>query len=130
VDRKRSMERLTFLVMRLRSRIIVFALLAALTSASPAMPMSRHAAAAPERAAGCHQHGQPAPASVPVSYKCCVVGHHPALLVGSFVPSPAVAGAVSCRALPEVPSASPSSVTPLNPLLELYDPPGTAILRI
>ena len=37
-----------------------------------------HAEALP--AAGCHQHGEKPPASMPSSYACCQVGHNSALV--------------------------------------------------
>jgi hypothetical protein len=36
--------------------------------ASPTMP--------PEHPAGCHSHGPAVPTHTPVSYQCCVMGHH------------------------------------------------------
>jgi hypothetical protein len=127
VNRGGSMVQPTFLVMRLRSKLIPLALLGTLASASPAMRMSGQPAATPHRPASCHQHGQPAPASVPASYKCCEVAHHPALLEG-----PPVLHLSLFHALRELPEFLPalSLLTRSKLFLDLADPPGSAVLRI
>ncbi|MBZ5573243.1 MAG: hypothetical protein LAO09_15340 [Acidobacteriia bacterium] len=77
--------------------------------------------------AGCHEHGQKAPSSAPVTYQCCATGHNAAVLqqaldLGALMPVSRVPEAtsqpstgISPGSLPQLFSAdSPPDLTPLR----------------
>ena len=113
------------------SRITGLFLLIGMVCASPgAHAFAFSAALHPVHLAGCHSHRPTTPSHSPVSYQCCLNGHHAAIPSAAFSFHPLVArisaldeGApVAAASLPELHCAS---AVPTN------SPPGTGTpLRI
>lgn len=80
-------------------------------------------------AAGCHGHGTKAPASTPVSYRCCQLGHNSAIPQSSLAPlnlfGSSAAGGLRPAPILIAMQASPRGLTILSP-----DPPHTIPLRV
>ena len=115
---------------RANSRLVVVLLLCTMATTLPgaqAWALSSRLVAAPLPAAGCHGHTPAAPA--PVSYQCCVNGHHWTLPSASFSPHPLLAdgstrvdgedlsliSSLSAHiAVTTVPASSPPGIAPLR----------------
>jgi hypothetical protein len=81
-----------------------------------------------ERPAGCHEHGSEAPAPVPTSSECCVIGHNNAVTQTAYSAEP-VLHDIQRDLVVE------ASVMPLVSGSEMLflssgDPPGLTALRI
>jgi hypothetical protein len=66
------------------SRMIAVLLLCTMTAALPGAQAFALAAAPPAHPAGCHRQGPATPTPAPVSYQCCVNGHHWTIPSASF----------------------------------------------
>jgi hypothetical protein len=117
-----------FHMARRRSNLLAVLLLTMVTTASAATPDTSMMITARARPAACHQHGPTAPASQPVSYRCCQSGHDSAILQTAFTWQLSFAGVTcaseSAHAVPLgfvhdayhllVSSPSPPFITPLR----------------
>jgi hypothetical protein len=115
---------------RLGSRILTVALLAAmlpsLTGAVRLLPI----AAVASHPAACHHHGVPAPASQPVSYQCCVAGHHSVVITDSFSPRPPQRQALETSGAMRMHPATNADAGFSIAIFSAYSPPGFSLLRI
>jgi hypothetical protein len=68
---------------RIAAVILVVVGMASALAAQLSSPSSPH-----EKPAGCHEHGKTSPVRPPADYKCCVAGHHAALLRSAATASP------------------------------------------
>ena len=116
--------------------VILLVSVAAALPGTQAFAMAAGQLVQPARAAGCHPHGpaippaSPAPAPAPVSYQCCVNGHHWAIPSPSFTRRPLVAVMVD---LDLGDGTSPHSLPCLHSaglIVPTISPPGSARLRI
>ncbi|MGA7908384.1 MAG: hypothetical protein WCA16_13330 [Candidatus Sulfotelmatobacter sp.] len=112
---------------RLRSGIVTVALLAAML---PALAGAAHRMPPPEsHLAGCHGHGVPTSAPQPISYQCCVAGHHPVVVTNCFSMRPPQgileAATAESPARPAVTMAGFSIA-----MVSAYSPPLSSPLRI
>src|SRR5580765_3397927 len=88
-----------------------------------------HMMMAPVRPAGCHQHGAKAPASVPVSYRCCQGGHDSAILQTSSAAQLSSTPLATGDAIP-APIIVPIQLWVHRPKFSSPDPPHTIPLRV
>src|SRR5882724_5758588 len=122
------------------SSLVSVLLLTAVAAVSLAGQEASVMAVAPVRPAGCHQHGatqhgatqdgQTPPASAPVSYRCCQLGHNSAVLQNSLASQPSLVDVVSISdstpaAIVFAASTGLRSLTVSSP-----DPPHTIPLRV
>ena len=111
------------------SRIAAVLLLGVVSSIFPGAP-SFALPDPPAHSAGCHSHQSPAPSPAPVSYQCCVAGHHVAIPGVSF--SGQFPLLYLCKAS-EADSRPMASIGHHNFLIQIPSPdgsPGLAPLRI
>jgi hypothetical protein len=112
------------------SRISRLFLLIAMICASPGVHAFVFSAARPVHLAGCHDHRPTTPSHTPVSYQCCLNGHHAAIPSAAFSARPLVARPSALDdGAPVAPASLPSH------RLEAFathanGPPGAAPLRI
>jgi hypothetical protein len=109
-------------ILRMVAMLLLLTMMAGLPAAQ-AMPVPL------AHAAGCHSHRPETPSPAPISYQCCVNGHHAAVPIVSFalhfalaevissdgVDGPSLALLLGVNSAPSIfPSASPPGVAPLR----------------
>jgi hypothetical protein len=112
-----------------RASCIIAVMLLVATGAMAGVQALALTAAAPVHPAGCHGHPPATPFPAPVSYQCCVNGHHSAMPSAAFSQRPLVAQFAA-------PDDDENGSRPLiashflTPVIASNSPPGTAPLRI
>ena len=119
------------------SRMMAVLLLVSVAAALPgtqAFAMAAGQFVQPARAGGCHAHSPalppPSPAPAPVSYQCCVNGHHWAIPSASFSARPLAALQVELDRGSGIPRNSIARAHCANLIVPSVSPPGVAPLRI
>jgi hypothetical protein len=123
---------------KLSSSLVAVLLLTAVAAVSLAAEEPSLMGAAPVRPVGCHQHGATPhgatqdgatpPASAPVSYRCCQLGHNSAVLQNSLTSQPSLVVTTSDSTLAAIVFATPTGVRSLT--VSSPDPPHTIPLRV
>jgi hypothetical protein len=113
------------------ARMIAVLLVAAVCVALPGAQAWSMSAAQPSHPAGCHSHGPavPSPSPAPVSYQCCVNGHHWAVGTAGFVLRPLAGISVRLHRGQEI-SVEPVPVQFVILVVPSISPPGAVPMRI
>jgi hypothetical protein len=117
------------------SSLVTVLLLTVVVAVSLAGQEASLMATVPVRPAGCHQHGATQhgatpPASAPVSYRCCQLGHNSAILQSSLTSQTSLVDVVSTSdsTLAAIVFATPTGLRSL--MVSSPDPPHTIPLRV
>jgi hypothetical protein len=112
-------------------RVIAVGLLGAIVAA---LPGGLAAAVFPENSAGhpagCHGHGPATPSPAPISYQCCVNGHHAALPNASFTNRSVQVRVCGLAVAQQLRLDSASDRFSVMFVVPSNSPPGAAPLRI
>jgi len=115
--------------MSFASRMVAVIVLVAVGAAFAGAQASDHSIPQP-KLPPCHGHMPRLPARAPVSYQCCVNGHHAAIPQPSFSPRPLLALFSTPDSGEDVPQASVLSAHFSTVVVPASSPPGIAPLRI
>ena len=115
--------------MPLSSRIVVVIMLVAVGAAFASAQASDHSIPQP-KLPPCHGHLPEQPARVPVSYQCCVNGHHAAIPQATFQARPVLALRSKSHGNEDFSLASVVAAHFSTVIVPASSPPGIAPLRI
>jgi hypothetical protein len=114
--------------MSLSSRIVAVIVLFAVGAAFAGAKASDHSIPQPKHPP-CHGH-MPGPSRAPVSYQCCINGHHAAIPQAAFSPRPLLAQFSKSDCGEEFSRVSIVSAHLATIVVPASSPPGIAPLRI
>jgi len=115
--------------MLVKSQILAVSLLSAMAVSLPGVQAFAFCSPPPAQM-GCHSHGPAAPTPAPVSYQCCINGHHWTIPSALFSARPRLAQFSKSDSGEDFSTASIFSAHFSMIVIPACSPPGIAPLRI